>query len=118
MGQIEQTIGVSDGNGGEERDVLALVDTGATYSVLPGSLLRDELGITPLAHEEFTYGDGSVVSLPIGEACIRVGDRRHMNVVVFGAEGQYLLGATSLQVLGLIPDTTHHELIPAPKLRI
>ena len=118
MGQIEQRLGVSNGNGGEERSVVALVDTGATYSVLPDSLLRDELGITPLRHEDFSYPDGSIVRLPIGEASLRVGDRRHMNVVVFGAEDQYLLGATTLQVLGLIPDTTHHALIPAPKLRI
>ena len=38
------------------------------------------------------------------------------NPVVFGEEGQYLLGATALQVLGLIPDTTRHKLIPAPSL--
>ena len=38
------------------------------------------------------------------------------NRVVFGEEGQYLLGATTLQVFGLIPDTSRHELVPASKL--
>ena len=38
--------------------------------------------------------------------------------MVFGEEGQYLAGATTLQVLGLIPDTTNHKLGPAPKLPI
>ena len=28
----------------------------------------------------------------------------------------YLLGAVTLQSLGLIADTTHHRLIPAPEL--
>ncbi len=30
----------------------------------------------------------------------------------------YLLGATSLQSLDLVPDTTNHQLIPAPTLLV
>ena len=36
---------------------------------------------------------------------------------MFGEGDEYLLGAVTLQEVGLIPDTTHHRLIPSPKLR-
>ena len=118
MGQIEQRVGVSNGNGGREQTVLALVDTGATHTVLPDSLLREQLGIEPKREEVFTFGDGRTAKLFMGEALIRVAGREATSPVVFGAEGQFLLGATTLQVLNLIPDTTHHTLIPAPRLLI
>ena len=55
--------------------------------------------------------------LPVGEARLTVEGREATNRVVFGEAGQYL-SATTLQVLGLIADTTNHKLIPAPKLPI
>ena len=54
----------------------------------------------------------------MGEARFYVGDREGTSPVVFGAEDTYLLGATTLQVLGLIADTTNHRLIPAPELTL
>ena len=118
MGTFEARIGVSDGNGGPTRWVDALVDTGATYAVLPDSLLREHVGVQPKEHLEFTLADGRLVLLPVGEARLTIEGREATNRVVFGEAGQYLVGATTLQVLGLIPDTTNHTLIPAPKLLI
>ena len=118
MGTFETRVGVSDGNGGDMEWVDATVDTGATYTVLPDSLLREQLGLSPEEDMVFTFADGAEKTLPVGQARLRVNDRERMNVVVFGEEGQYLLGATSLQVFGFIADTTNHKLIPAPKLLI
>ena len=118
MGTFEVPIEVSNGNGGEPLQVDVLVDTGATFTVLPDSLLREGVGVQPKEDMEFTLADGSSKTLPVGEARLSVEGRDAPNPVVFGAEDQYLLGATALQVLGLIPDTTNHELIPAPKLLI
>ena len=118
MGTFEARIGVSNGNGGNTQWVDALVDTGATYTVLPGSLLRGRVGIQPVGNRRFTFADGREVRLPIGEALLSVEGEKATSRVVFGEEGQYLLGATTLQVLGLIADTTNHKLIPAPKLLI
>ena len=118
MGTFEARIGVSDGNGGSTQWVDALVDTGATWTVLPESILRDHVGVQPKDHREFTFADGRQKLLPVGEACLSIEGKERTNVVVFGEEGQYLLGATTLQVFGMIPDTTHHQLIPAPKLLI
>ena len=117
MGVFEARIGVSDGNGGATRWLSALVDTGATFTVLPAAVLRD-LGVEPKVVREFTLGDGRRTQLPIGSARIEAAGREDYSPVVFGEPDQYLVGATTLQVLGLIPDTTNHQLIPAPKLLI
>ena len=118
MGTFQARIGVNDGNGGATKWVDADVDTGATYTVLPDTLLREEIGVWPSGQMEFTYADGREVLLPVGVACLHVEGQELPNRVVFGEDGQYLLGATTLQVFGLIPDTTNHKLIPAPKLLI
>ena len=116
MGTFCARVGVSDGNGGATHWVEAAVDTGATYTVLPESLLQELVGVYPDGQMEFTYADGREALLPVGEARLTVEGRERPNVVVFGEEDQYLLGATTLQVFGLIADTSGHKLIPAPKL--
>ena len=118
MGTFDARIGVSDGNGGKTHWMTAAVDTGATFTVLPDSILRDRIGIEPRRQALFTLADGREKLYPVGDAWLRVGGQESYSPVVFGDEGQYLLGATSLQTLGLIPDTTSHRLIPAPKLTI
>jgi predicted aspartyl protease len=118
LGEFTVRVSMNDGNGGVTRAVDALVDTGATYAVLPGSILRDEIGVEPVGKMEFTLADGRLVELPVGDVYLTVENRTAPSRVVFGGDGQYLLGATTLQVLGLIPDTTNHQLIPAPTLRI
>ena len=118
MGTFKARLGISDGNGGATQWIEALVDTGATYTVLPSSLLHDLVGIQPKREMEFTLADGRKMALPMGEARLYIEDRDAVNPVVFGEEGRYLIGATTLQVLGLIPDTTNHKLIPAPELLI
>ena len=118
MGTFAAHIGVSDGNGGATQWVDALVDTGATFTVLPDSVLRERIGVQPEQCMEFTLADGRKTQFPVGEARLSIKGREATNRVVFGEEDQYLIGATTLQVLGLIPDTTNHKLIPAPKLPI
>ena len=118
MGTFTARIGVSNGNGGATQWVEALVDTGATYTVLPDPLLRQHVGVQPTENLVFTFATGERKLLPVGEAHLSVEDRKATSKVVFGQEDQYLLGATTLQVLGLIPDTSSHRLIHAPKLLI
>ena len=113
MGMFSARIGVSDGNGGTPRYVDATVDTGAVYTLLPANLLR-RVGVEPYGHETFEIADGTTVELPVGEARITIGDKGRVSPVVFGDSERYLLGAITLQTLGLIPDTTNHRLIPAP----
>lgn len=118
MGTFRARAGVNDGNGGATHWVDALVDTGATYSVLPASMLRERLGMEPTTHLTFTFATGERRELPVGEARFCVGGREGASKVVFGPENQYLLGATALQELALIADTSAHRLVPAPTLLI
>lgn len=116
MGVFETPLGVRAASNGHTTWVNALVDTGATYTVLPASMLKERLGITPIEEKVFACGDGTVVRLPIGQVILTIDGRELVNVVVFGEEDQYLLGATSLQNFGLIADTTNHRLIPLEAL--
>ncbi len=118
MGTFTTRLGISNGNGGDTHWVEALVDTGATYTVLPTSFLQELLRIRPLLEEVFTLADGRKMPKQVGEARHHFEDREAISRVVFGDEEQYLIGATALQELGLIADTTNHRLIPAPKLLI
>ena len=116
MCTFTETVYISDGNGGPGVSVDVLVDTGATFTVLPASLLRDQLGIGHTAEDTFILADGSKQTLPIGDVHIAVAGREAPSPVVFGAEDRFILGAMSLQSLRLVADTTNHRLMPAPEL--
>ena len=116
MGTFTARVGVSNGNGGATQWVEALVDTGATFTVLPASMLRRHVGVQPTEHLEFTFATGERKTLPVGEAVLHIDGQKATTRVVFGEEGQSRLGATTLHVFGLVPDTSRHELVPASKL--
>ena len=69
-----------------------------------------------MREDTFILADGSRQKLAVGDAHIAVAGRVAPSPVVFGAEDRFLLGATSLQSLGLVADTTNHRLMPAPEL--
>lgn len=117
MGLFEVPVRVANPAERVFHKAVMLVDTGATYSVLPASFLA-ELGITPDTEDEFTLADNEPKMYRVGEARFSVGEVERTSPVIFGDEGTWLLGATSLQVLGLVPDTTNHQLIESPKLLV
>jgi clan AA aspartic protease len=89
-----------------------LVDTGAIYSVVPASIL-ESLGITPFETEDFRLADGTHHSYEVGEAFFEFGGRRGTSKVVFAPEGVTpLLGAFTLESLGLMVNPVTRELLP------
>ena len=91
-----------------------LVDSGAIYSVVPISVL-ELLGIQPVATEEFRLADGSKIKRKKGIALFRYGDRVGGADVIFGEKGDsQLLGALTLEALGLALDPLRRELKPLP----
>ena len=91
-----------------------LVDSGAIYSVIPGSLL-EKLGIQPYAEQEFRLADGSRIVRKKGIAGFRFGDRAGGADVIFGEPGDsLLLGAFTLESLGLGLDPIRRELVEIP----
>jgi clan AA aspartic protease len=93
-----------------------LIDSGAVYSVVPSSVL-ERLGIRPLTQEVFRLADGSKIVRKKGVAVFRRGERVGGADVIFGEEtDSNLLGATTLEALGLSLDPLRRELKPLPMI--
>jgi len=96
------------------RSVQFLIDSGAVYSVVPAALL-DELGIKPLADKTFRLADGSKISRKKGVAIFKYKSEIGGADVIFGEPGDStLLGAFTLEALGLALDPLRRELLPLP----
>ena len=93
-----------------------LVDSGAVYSVVPTPVL-ERLGIRPLQEQQFRLADGSKIVRKKGVAVFRHGDLVGGADVIFGEEGDSnLLGALTLEALGLSLDPLRRELKPLPMI--
>ena len=113
MGAFHVNITVSNREGTTSRDVSALVDTGAFYTLLPSNILA-ELGITPTRTRTFNVADGRSVEMPFGEAMVEYGGEEVSTYVVFGPDNaRPLLGAYTLEALALQVDPLRGELIQA-----
>ena len=95
--------------------VEALVDTGATYSMIPRSVL-EELGIEPVEPRTSRIADGSRVELQTSWARFSAAGQNAVARVSFGPEGIYLLGATALEDMGLAVDPIDQRLISQESL--
>ncbi|MGQ9626518.1 MAG: aspartyl protease [Anaerolineae bacterium] len=93
-----------------------LIDSGAIYSVIPTPIL-ERLGIKPLTEQEFRLVDGSKIVRKKGTALFKYGERIGGAGVIFGEEGDStLLGAFTLEALGLVLDPLRRELKPLPMI--
>lgn len=117
MGTFRVTIGVGHPHGGDFTPVSALVDTGATHSMMPESLLT-ALSLSPTERKRFRMANGDRVEYGIGEARLRIEDSERTSAVIFGPEGRYLLGATTLEIFDLMVDPTapNPQLVPVEEL--
>jgi aspartyl protease family protein len=89
-----------------------LVDSGAIFSVVPADELH-ALGITPEKMDRFSLADGSILTRPVGIARFEVAGQTGGAPVIFGEPGDaWLLGALSLESLGLLLDPFKRELRP------
>lgn len=93
-----------------------LIDSGTVYSVVPAPVL-ERLGIRPLAEQEFRLADGSKIVRRKGIALFKHGERIGGADVIFGEEGDsQLLGAFTLEALGLALDPLRRELRELPMI--
>jgi predicted aspartyl protease len=91
-----------------------LIDSGAIYSVVPTAVL-DRLGIKPLVEQEFRLADGTRIVRKKGVALFKYESRVGGADVIFGEAGDsVLLGAFTLEALGLSLDPLRRELKPLP----
>lgn len=115
MGLTHIEIQVANMSHPEKRKtVTCLVDSGATFTVLPEKLLR-ELDIKPHSKKRFPLADGSAMERGVGDALFFYKGERGASPVIFGKEGDsHLLGVVTLETLGLILDPIRRELRSMP----
>lgn len=93
-----------------------IVDSGAVYSVVPARVLK-KLGIKALAVETFTLANGAKVRRRKGVALFKYAGRVGGTDVIFGEkDDSTLLGALTLEALGLTLDPLKRQLKPMPLL--
>ncbi len=102
--------------GDQSREVFefldALVDTGASYTLIPREVM-ERLGHVPTHQRSFRLADGTVVELGLCQAPICIGEETAIVSCVFGDEAsEPMLGATALEEFGLGVDPINHTLIP------
>ena len=99
-------------DGGQSIEIEATVDTGAAYTTLPASLLR-ELGVTPMGKRRFLLADGRRLEMDFGEARAAINGESVTTLVVFGEDdAPALLGAYTLEGLALAVDPVNQRLVP------
>lgn len=112
MSLFTVTVGVGNPSGGELIEVSATVDTDEGYAMLPESLLT-QLQIRPAVERTIEFADGRVEKRAIGEASIAYNGIAWVCPVIFGPEGQYLLGRITLAICSLEADPANRRLVPA-----
>ena len=101
---------------GKTKKLEFLVDSGAIYSVVPGRVLR-RLGIKPIDKQEFRLANGEKIVRKKGGALFRYDGKTGVADVIFGEKGDAtLLGAFTLEALGLALDPLKRELREIPMI--
>lgn len=116
MGTFNVPISIGDRNGVRWTTLDALVDTGASITSVPASVLR-ELGVEPLTTQSFRFAQGEVRQMDVGQTWLRVEGREIVTLVLFNEEGSPpLLGALALEGVFMGVDPIAKRLIPVEGL--
>ena len=113
---LTHIVGDVRNTGRKHEQVKFLVDSGATYSLLPQSVWK-AIGLTPKRTQSFTLADGSSIERGISECYIVLPQGEGHSPVILGEEGdQALLGAVTLENLGLVLNPFSRTLHPMKML--
>ena len=111
MGEFYWPIGVWSADGERLETVDALVDTGASYSLFPRSML-ERLGIEKRFVLSFEQADGSVIDRDVGLAMLVINDTESSMRVIFGEDDtESLIGSNALQEFLLLVDPVGEQLV-------
>jgi predicted aspartyl protease len=114
MGEVNVPIVVVNPRSGVRSEPITVVaDTGATLTVVPGSVLEG-LGVEKAHRASFVFGDGRRASRDVGNAVVEVDGEATVCRIVFGeSEDAAVLGLTALEQLGLAVDPVQRRLVSA-----
>ena len=110
---ISYVQGTVRGPAGNEVSVRFLIDSGATYSLLPASVCQS-IGLQPKRDMEFVLADGTTVRRGVSECWLSLVQGEGHTPVVLGEPGdaEALLGVVTLEILGLVFDPFRRTLHP------
>jgi clan AA aspartic protease len=79
-----------------------LVDSGATYTLLPNKVWR-AIGLKPISSIKCVLADGTEVKRKVSECRIALPEGERHTPVILGEKGdEALLGMVTLEILGLV----------------
>ena len=115
MGTFRYPVEVAVAEIGPFVPLEALVDTGATYTLIPRSLIAN-LDVKPERRERFVLADGRTVARDVAFIFVRVDDRTvPTQCILDDAAPEALLGAVTLEELGLAVDPVNRRFVPSRK---
>ncbi len=101
-----------------KRAVKFLIDSGATYSLLPLNVWK-KIGLKPRRSVEFTLVDGTVIKRRVSECYIKLPQGEAHTPVILGEDSdEALLGVVTLEILGLVFDPFKRTLHPMKMLLV
>ncbi len=113
MTYLEGTV---SGPAGAQATVRFLVDSGATYTVLPFETWK-EIGLAPRRSIQLRLADGTAIERNVSECLIRLPQGEGHTPVILGEQAdQALLGVVTLEILGFILNPLTRELQPMQML--
>ena len=116
MGTFNIELEIAGQDRGSWRKMDAPVDTGASITAAPASVLR-ELGVVPESRQLFRFAQGETRAMGIGYAWVRFESREVLTQVLFDDEGTLpLLGARALEGAYMGVDHVAKRLLPVPGL--
>ena len=110
MGQFH-VIARLTGPTGRTEPTEVIVDTGATFLVVPRAL-ADRLEIVPRRHLPVQLAGGTETTWPVGEVRVAVNDQETTTPCFIAPGGPALLGAVALESLLLTVDPVAKRLVP------
>ena len=104
--------GTVTGPTGKQSTVHFLVDSGATYSLVPHDVAQ-MIELTPKRRVTFPLADGTTVDRAVSECHLRIPEGDGHTPVILGEPGdEALLGVVTLEELGLVLNPFTRQLQP------
>lgn len=119
MGMFEVTVKLANlASPSRTEEVSLLVDTGATLSWIPKSVLG-KLGVAPISRVAFSVADGRELERDVTGILLAIDGKKAAVTVAYGEPGEAaVLGATALESLGFLVDPIGQKLIPRKLLAL
>jgi len=119
MGILREKVKIANPmDGANYLEIEMVVDSGATYSQVPASLLV-QMKIDKKYKRQLKIATGEIIERDAGEIIISMKNETLTTMVIFGDErSEPLLGAVTLEQFGLAIDPVNKTLIPVPELML